>query len=47
MALWALVRQSATEPIVKVVVEGGDAAAVDALFDELAERVGGQPTIAT
>ena len=41
--LWALVRRSATEPVVKVVVEGGDAAAVDALVDELAER---EPSIA-
>lgn len=41
--LWALVRRSATEPVVKVVVEGRDAAAVDALVEELAER---EPSIA-
>jgi phosphomannomutase len=33
--LWGLVRASATEPVVRITVEGPDPAEVDALHDEL------------
>jgi phosphomannomutase len=36
--LWGLVRASATEPVVRVTVEGPDAASVDELYTELVER---------